>query len=115
MNNTRKVFGDSDEMIEKGNIDLHKRPVVKNKDGSYSTVASMSFQDEDGSEVLIPTVSDDGKIMTPKEAVLQYYKTGKHLGKFQSSDSANKYAQKLHEEQEKYYKKKGEQEYGNVQ
>lgn len=86
-----------------GNIDLTNRPVVHNDDGSISTVRSMSFEDEDGKEVLVPTVSDDGRIMTNDEAIQQYYKTGRYLGKFDNVDEANKYAEQLHNQQEKVY------------
>jgi hypothetical protein len=88
-------------LVEKGNIDLTKRPVVKNKDGSISTVRSMSFE-EDGKEVLIPTVVGD-KVVSDKEAVAYYRKTGEHLGKFDSSKAADAYAKTLHEQQDKMY------------
>ena len=87
-----------------GNIDLYARPQVKNPDGSISTVRSMSFNDG-LKEVLIPTVSDDGRIMTDNEAIDNYYKTGKYLGKFNTVDEATKYADRLHNEQDLYYNK----------
>lgn len=87
-----------------GNIDLYNRPQVKNPDGSISTVRSMSFNDGN-KEVLIPTVMDNGTIVTPEEAINNYYKTGKYLGKFNTVDDANNYAQRLHQEQQRYYLK----------
>lgn len=100
----RILFGKSDDLIEAGNIDLENRPQVRNADGTISTVRSMSFEDENGVQVLVPTVSEEGEILTNNEAVEQYYRTGKHLGKFKTVKSANKYAEKLHEQQEDYYK-----------
>lgn len=86
----------------KGNIDLSNRPIVKNDDGSISTVRSMSFQDEEGKEVLVPTVVN-GKIVSDSEAINNYYRTGEYLGKFDSVEEANEYAEELHKQQEKLY------------
>lgn len=89
-------------MVEPGNIDIHNRPVVKNADGSISTVRSMSTN-IDGREVLIPTVSDDGRIMSDDEAIDNFMRTGRHLGMFSSPEAATAYAEGLHNQQADEY------------
>lgn len=89
-------------MIESGNIDLTKRPQVRNPDGSISTVRSMSAN-FDGREVLLPTVSDDGRILGDDEAVEQFRRTGKHLGMFDTPENATSFAEQLHKDQERFY------------
>lgn len=84
--------------LEAGNIDLTNRPRVKNADGTVSTVRSISVE-VDGKTVLLPTVSEDGKILSNKDAIAQYQKTGKHLGIFKDEAAADRYAEQLHNQQ----------------
>ena len=85
----------------KGNIDLNSRPVVVNVDGSISTERSFSVE-FDGYETLLPLVVN-GKIVSEKEAIEHFLATGEHLGKFNSAEEAELYAELLHLRQEKYY------------
>lgn len=116
---------DASGMITPGNIDLTTRPIVKNADGSHSSEYSTSIEDENGHEVLLPTVVDgkfltpDGKkppaghhekqpdgsdryIPSPEEKIMfrkawqHYEKTGQHLGIFNSWRDADKAAEQIH-------------------
>lgn len=89
-------------LVEAGNIDLLRRPVVKNPDGTISTVRSISIGTDRG-EVVIPTVSDDGQLLDNAAAIELYARTGRHLGVFRDVKSADAFARRLHEQQERLY------------
>lgn len=89
-------------LLEPGNIDLEHRPVVHNPDGTISTVRSISIE-EDGKTILIPTVSDDGRILSNADAVKAYHETGRHLGTFKTEADATAYAEQLHADQARMY------------
>lgn len=80
--------------IQRGNIDLATRPVVRNADGSISTERSFSIE-VDGKEYLIPQVSPDGRVLSHERAIDEFKRTGKHLGVFQSAEDADRYARQL--------------------
>lgn len=90
----------------KGNIDLTNRPIFKNSNGAISTVDSIGIT-EDGKEIVIPTIIRDkngnAKRLTDDEAIKHYHETGEHLGKFNTRDEADEYAQTLHIDQDLYY------------
>lgn len=85
-------------MVERGNIDLTKRPLVHHPNGSVSTLYSGSFPTDKG-EVLVPFVSPDGKMLTRAQAEEQYKKDGQHLGIFKTWQEADAYAEMLHNKQ----------------
>ena len=91
-------------LLVPGNINLHQRPVVRNRDGSISTVRSMTFTDDDGRAILIPTAIPGRGIVSPDEAIKLYYQTGQHLGHFDTPENADAYAQALHEQQAGEYR-----------
>lgn len=90
---------------QKGTIDLSKWKVRhRNPDGSISTIRSMSFSDDKGYEILIPTFTPSGRSLSESQAINQYYATGKHLGKFRTPQEATSYAEWLHNEEAKKLK-----------
>jgi hypothetical protein len=90
-------------MTRPGNIDLSKRPVVHHSDGSVSTLYSGSYpyseltgNPKDKGEVLVPFVSQEGKMMTEREAQAYAKRTGQILGVFKTPADADRYAEMLH-------------------
>ena len=90
-----------------GNIDMLNRPSVVNADGSISTVRSISIEQSVSFmgvtktlHVLIPTVHDNGYIMTDANAIKEYKTTGKHLGKFDTKKDVSRYSIMLHDMEE---------------
>lgn len=89
-------------LVQQGTIDLTKRPKVRNPDGSYSTVRTMTITDDQGRGINIPTVINNS-VVNPEEAIEHFKKTKQHLGVYRTQQDALDAAQKLHEEQEKMY------------
>jgi hypothetical protein len=86
--------GDAPQPDTPGNLPLGIRYQVQNPDGSISTVRTLSFGTDEG-EVLIPTVINN-KVVSDKEAIDHYYRTGEHFGIFKSPKEADIYADALH-------------------
>ena len=91
-------------LVESGNTDLTQLPVIDNKDGTYSTVYSSNFTDENpksrtyGKEVLVKGIVNGKKTDDINAIKDQYYRTGQHLGVFSNSKDADAYGEKLHED-----------------
>ncbi len=101
----RSIASEGAGMVEAGNIGFHDRPVRNNPDGSISTVRTMSFNTDRG-EVLVPTIDDDGRLMSDRQAVDRYRRTGRHFGIFPNPDQATEYAESLHRAQERQYRRR---------
>jgi hypothetical protein len=95
-----------DGMVRQGNIDLSRRPTVKNADGSISTVRSITVTLPDGKAVLIPTVIGN-RVVSNEEAIQHFKQSGENLGVFRDEVSADQYANSLHEQQAQAYLPKG--------
>ena len=108
--NREKALASIDKEIGQyggGNIDLYNRPIYKNSDGTISTVDSVTYE-VDGKYVVLPTIVRDekgnAKRLTDDEEIINHYlKTGEYLGKFDSQEEADAYAQKVHSAQAYYY------------
>ena len=87
------------DMLEPGNIDLTKRPSVPTGDGRFASVRTAGFN-FGGKEYNLPTVSDDGRLLSNDEAIAQFRKTGKHLGVYRTPEAAAAAAEALHKDQE---------------
>ena len=112
---SQKISGSS-SLLQAGNIDLNSRPILRNSDGSYSTVDSVTYE-IDGEYVNLPTViyveegySHDGEWVgegwqhvSDEEALDHFFETGEHLGIYDSEKAAVKAAEQLHEAQARQY------------
>lgn len=81
-------------MLQNGNIDLDNRIQVDNGDGTFSTLRSITIE-QDGRYILIPTLNPKGQPLDDDDAVTLYEYTGEHLGIFDTQDAADSFAKKL--------------------
>jgi hypothetical protein len=81
--------------VEPANLPFGVTSLVKNDDGSVSTVRTISVG-VDGGEALIPTVYDN-RAHSNAEAIERYQRTGKHFGVYPNIAAADAAAQRLHE------------------
>lgn len=105
------IPGGAPGLVVAGNIDLTARPIVRNGDGSISTVKSTSWNVPvrlkggiRNLEVLMPEVVGN-RVVSARQALAVFRSTGQHLGMFDTVAHANSYAQRLHVWQAKFYAK----------
>lgn len=88
-------------VVTPGTVDLYAQPEVPNPDGTKSTVDSIGVN-IDGKEYLLPTVTPDGRHFTgpnaAEQAVQEFYKTGRHLGVYDSPLSSDLAADTIHQD-----------------
>lgn len=89
---------DAPDPYEPPTTDLSARPYVQHTNGSVSTVYSMGTN-IGGKELLVPTVSEYGYMMTPQQAADEYRKTGKHLGVYGSVEASDRGGENIHQDQ----------------
>lgn len=87
-------------IVSPGNIDINNRPRVRNRDGSVSTVRTISIG-TDGGEVVLPTIGPNGEDWSDEQAVAHYNSTGQNFGTFRGVGQATAYAKALHNQQER--------------
>ena len=94
----RKAVAD----VEEPTIDLEKenRPEVPLKEGGIGTIYSAGFKEEDGVSRVVPTIVD-GKQLDPRDAYDISRRTGRHLGRYSSSEMAAQAAQEMHLDEER--------------
>lgn len=97
----RFVVGKPRGLLRIGNIDLYRRPSVKAPEGGCSSVRSV-FWEIDGVQVLMPTVVGN-RVVSDKTALREFFRTGRHLGIFNSIQNAKIYSRTLHLQQARIY------------
>jgi len=66
------------------------KPVEAGTVTQANLARTMTYQDG-GLQVLIPTVTPDGRPLSATAAIAQYKQTGNHLGKFKTVEAAEAY------------------------
>lgn len=78
-----------------GNVDLSSKPLIQ-VDTSLAPIHSEFYFDEDEKKVaIIPSITEEGKLLNRWEAIDLYKSTGRHLGMFASEKQAKDYYAEL--------------------
>jgi hypothetical protein len=77
------------------NLDINRRPVIQNQDGSISTFRGTTVE-QDGVHYVVPGMTDT-QPLSLEQSKAQFQNTGQHFGGFASEDEAQAFAKALHE------------------
>jgi hypothetical protein len=91
------------EPVVEPTLSHENRPVVWNKDGSYSTEKNI-VTNIDGVSYILPTIIN-GEEKTEDEAVQHFLETGEHFGGYESDAKALKAEKEMHDKTEADYDK----------
>jgi hypothetical protein len=77
-----------------GNVNLYDRPPVVIPGKGIGSIYSMSFDDGDAGEVVIPSIVN-GRLLSPDDAYTHYKQTGEHIGRFRNPEEATRFSDML--------------------
>lgn len=89
-------------MLEEGNIDLTSKPTAK-------TMADLTTITVDGKVVLVPAKDADGNVLDANAARKQYDQSGQNFGTFDSQAAAERFAEALNQQQQKFFSDQAQQ------
>lgn len=99
------LYINASDVFEYGNINLTLRDFIKLKDGEIASLLSITILQQQFMSgaiapvkqafIVIPTINEDGVVLTDKQAKTLFESTGKHLGKFATQKIADTYAKEL--------------------
>jgi hypothetical protein len=94
---------DESYILQYGNINLLTRPVVRLKNGDvkkdFSTIIDDRLADGTAVKVIIPSMTDDGVVISELNAKKLYQQTGRHFGKFELNLIAERYQRVLQDKE----------------
>jgi len=88
---------DSTSTSLKGNIDTSSRKPIVLSNGEIGLFKPMAFRNA-GKVIVVPTITDGGKLLTESGAINKYFETGMHLGVFDNMSDAKIHIEELEKE-----------------
>jgi hypothetical protein len=80
-----------------GNIDVSSRKTIKLSNGEVELFKPMAFRNA-GKVIVVPTITEGGKLLTESGAINKYFETGMHLGIFDDMSEAKVRIEQLEKE-----------------